>query len=85
MSVAIKDSNKELSKEVEKKVDDKDFIFSNINYICGSTSLIVESLRKGLDVAQLPSGDIIITEVKTVHTHYTWDTIKNKMVKLTQY
>lgn len=85
MSVMIENSTKEMSQEVEEKLDDEDFIFSDLNYICGSTSLIVDSLKKGLDVAQLPSGDIIITEVRTIHTQYTWNTAKNKMVKLAQH
>jgi hypothetical protein len=56
-------------------------IFSDLKYICNSTSLIVDSLRKGLDVAQLPSGDIIITEIKTVNTKYSWDKDKQRMIK----
>ena len=51
-------------------------IFSDLKYICNSTSLIVESLQRGLDVAQLPSGDVIVTEVKTVNTQYSWDKLK---------
>lgn len=57
-------------------------IFSNIKYICDSTSLIVDALQRGLDIAQLPSGDIIVTEIKTVNTLYTWDKEKNKMIKI---
>ena len=59
-------------------------IFADIKYICNSTSLIVESLQKGLDVAQLPSGDVIITEVKTINTQYSWDRDKQKMVRISQ-
>jgi hypothetical protein len=59
-------------------------VFSDINYICKSTSLIVDSLQKGLDVAQLPNGDVVITEVKTVNTHYVWDKNKQKMFKIGQ-
>ena len=69
--------------ESKEKVSTKD-IFSDIKYICGSTSLIVESLQKGLDIAQLPSGDVIVTEVKTVNTHYSWDKNKQRMVKIGQ-
>ena len=61
---------------------EKEDVFSNLQYICDSTSLILESLRKGFDVAQLPSGEIIVTEVKTVNTVYSWDKNKNKMVKI---
>lgn len=59
-------------------------IFSDIRYICNSTSLIVDSLQKGLDVAQLPSGDVIVTEVKTINTQYSWDKNKQKMIKISQ-
>ena len=63
---------------------EKDDIFSDIHYICKSTSLIVDSLQKGLDVAQLPNGDILITEVKTVNTQYSWDKNKQKMARISQ-
>ena len=63
--------------------DSKD-IFSDLKYICNSTSLIVESLQRGLDVAQLPSGYVIVTEVKTVNTQYSWDATKQRMVKISQ-
>ena len=64
--------------------EDKKDIFLDLKYICNSTSLIVESLQRGLDVAQLPSGDVIITEVKTVNTQYSWDELKQRMVKISQ-
>lgn len=59
-------------------------VFSDINYICKSTSLIVDSLQRGLDVAQLPNGDLLITEIKTVNTHYSWDKTKQRMLKVSQ-
>ena len=64
--------------------NESDNPFSDVRYICNATSLIVGSLRKGLDVAHLPSGDIIITEVKTINTQYSWDKEKNKLVKVAQ-
>ena len=74
--------------QVENKtlneINTEENIFSDVNYICGSTSLIVESLQKGLDVAQLPSGDIIITEIKVGNTQYSWNKDKQKMVKVSQ-
>ena len=75
--------------EAEKIVENKkevstNYNFSDIKYICGSTSLIVESLQKGLDIAQLPNGDVIVTEVKTVNTHYSWDKNKQRMVKISK-
>lgn len=68
----------------QEKTEESKEIFDNLKYICDSTSLIVESLKKGLDIAQLPSGDIIVTEVKTVNTLYSWDVQKNKLVKINQ-
>ena len=62
----------------------KDDIFSDINYICKTTPLIVESLKNGLDVAQLPNGDILTTEVKTVNTQYSWDKTKQRLFKASQ-
>ncbi len=64
--------------------ESKDDIFSDINYICKTTPLIVESLKNGLDVAQLPNGDILTTEVKTVNTQYSWDKTKQRMFKTNQ-
>ena len=64
--------------------ESKDDIFSDINYICKATPLIVESLKNGLDVAQLPNGDILTTEVKTVNTQYSWDKTKQRMFKTNQ-
>lgn len=59
-------------------------LFSDIRYICNSTNLITESLQKGFDVAQLPNGDIIVTEIKTVNVQYSWNKTKQKMVKVSQ-
>jgi hypothetical protein len=76
--------NNDFKHNVQIGQDDQEDIFSDIRYICNSTSLIVESLQRGLDVAQLPSGDLIVTEVKTVNTHYSWDKNKLRMVKIGQ-
>ncbi len=59
-------------------------IFADIDYICNSTSLVIDALQQGLDIAQLPNGDVIVTEVKTVNTHYSWDKKKQKMIKIGQ-
>ena len=71
------------SKKVQNVIEEKD-IFSDINYICNSTSLIVDSLQKGLDIAQLPSGDVIVTEIKTINTQYSWSEEKQRMIKIGQ-
>ncbi len=72
-----------VQEKTEETIVEND-IFSEIKYICGSTSLIVESLQKGLDVAQLPNGDIIVTEIKVVNTQYTWNDDKQRMIKISQ-
>ncbi|NDB82097.1 MAG: DUF2671 domain-containing protein [Alphaproteobacteria bacterium] len=61
--------------EIEKE------ILTNIKYICKITPIITESLRNGCDVAQMANGDIIVSEVKTVNTHYSWDDSKERMMK----
>lgn len=76
--------DKMLNKAPAQTNEDKKDIFSNLQYICNSTSLIVESLQRGLDVAQLPSGDVIVTEIKTINTQYSWDEAKQRMVKISQ-
>jgi hypothetical protein len=74
-------TKKEKTKDIKKEEKD---IFSDLQYICDSNSLIIDSLKRGLDVAQLPNGDIIITEIKTVNTQYSWDKTKQRMVKTSQ-
>lgn len=55
---------------------------TNVEYICKSTKLISDSLRNGCDIAQLPNGDVMVTETKVVHMHYVWNKEKGKMVRL---
>lgn len=62
--------------------DNNAHLLDNIEYICKSTKLITDSLRNGCDVAQFPNGDVMITETKVVHMHYSWDADKKKMVRL---
>lgn len=64
--------------------DPMENIFTDIDYICNSTPLIIDSLQRGLDIAQLPNGDIIVTEIKTVNTQYSWDKVKQRMIKVGQ-
>lgn len=72
-----------LSEEKGRKAtEDGPDPLTDIDYICKSTTLITESLRNGKDIAQLPNGDIIVTERKIVHLHYTWDASKGKMVRI---
>ncbi len=71
-------------KDLFTSQEEENDIFSDINYICKTTPLIVDSLQKGLDVAQLPNGDILITEVRTINTQYSWDKNKQKMSRVSQ-
>ncbi len=71
-------------KKTEKKQEIQEDIFNDVRYICGSNNLIIESLQNGLDVTQLENGDIMITEVKTIHTQYAWDKDKSRMMKISQ-
>lgn len=57
-------------------------ILTSVEYICKSTKLISDSLRNGCDIAQLPNGDVMVTETKIVHMHYVWNKEKEKMVRL---
>lgn len=50
-------------------------------YICKSSVLIMDSLKKGHDVMQLSNGDIITTELKTIMTQYLWDKDKDRFIK----
>ena len=56
-------------------------LMSDVKYVCKSCSLITESLQKGCDVMQMPNGDIIVTELKAVTFHYTWDAKKSALVR----
>jgi Protein of unknown function (DUF2671) len=64
------------------KNQESEDILTDIKYICKTSGLITESLQKGCDVAQLPNGDIIVSEVKTVNTQYSWDSEKNRMIRI---
>jgi hypothetical protein len=56
-------------------------IFSNVKYICTSSTLITESLAKGSDVLQHANGDISITQTKTFTYRYCWNEKKGKFVR----
>jgi hypothetical protein len=72
-------SNKDLSKQQ----DDSDNIFSDVNYMRQSASLINNCLHKGSYVVQMTDGDIFVTETKTVTFQYTWDKDSGKLVRVT--
>lgn len=51
-------------------------------YLSKSHDLITDYLKRGCDVLQMPNGDVIVTEVKTVTSRYIWDEKKEKMIKV---
>ena len=61
---------------------DESEIFTDIDYICDSHSLITNALKKGCDIAQLPTGEIIVTETKITNTEYRWNPDTKKMTKV---
>lgn len=61
-----------------------DDILNDLDYICCSSELITDSLGKGFDVAQLPNGDISVSEIQTINVYYSWDHKKHRMVKIGQ-
>ena len=73
-----------MSENIELNTSEESTILTDLKYICKSANLITESLQRGCDVAQLPNGDLIITEVKTINTQYTWDETKGRMVRSSQ-
>lgn len=74
----LKDIESYAPKNAEETSKEQD-LMSDIRYISKSCSLITESLQKGCDVMQMPNGDIIITELKAVTFHYSWDAKKGAL------
>ena len=66
-----------MQKEEEQAQD----YLSDPVYICKSSDLINKSLKQGHDIIQLPNGDILITEIKSVLVQYSWDKDRNKFHK----
>ncbi len=62
-----------------KKLDRTD-VLQDLQYICESSGVITSALREGKDVAQLPNGDIIVTEIRVINTQYKWNAKDNCLV-----
>lgn len=63
-----------LEEQLPQEADfDQNDIMADEYYTKKLSQLITDALQKGYDVMQLPSGDVIITEVKTVTYQYNWD------------
>lgn len=72
-------------KQNDDKIEhDQSELLTDLHYIYKTSSLITSALQNGQDVAQLPNGDLIITEIKTVYTQYSWDKNKTKMVRVSR-
>jgi hypothetical protein len=73
------------NKTIERLQDDasvEDDVLCDPKYILSSCKIITDALKEGGDVVQMPNGDIIIREQKTVTTKYSWHAAKEKIVKL---
>lgn len=68
---------------LEKQLPDgvafeNDDIMNDERYKRKLSMLITESLKKGSDVMQMESGDIIVTELKPVTFQFHWDSKKGR-------
>lgn len=70
--------NSDLSKDNN---NDNNNVMADMRYISKSCALITESLQKGCDIMQMPNGDIIVSELKTVTFNYSWDEKKGKLIR----
>jgi hypothetical protein len=78
----IQIKNIESSKEVNNNDSGEYDVMNDVHYICKSCSLITDFLKKGCDVMQLANGDVLVTEVKSVTFHYSWNEKKEKLVRV---
>lgn len=69
-------------KEKNLSKNEENNIMADMRYISKSCALITESLQKGCDLMQMPNGDIIVSELKTVTFNYTWDVKKGKLMRI---
>lgn len=73
---------KDILKNLPAKSSGEYDIMSDIRYIRKSCSLVTDALKKGCDVLQMPNGDIVITEIRTVSFQYSWNDTKTKFEKV---
>jgi len=73
----------ELIRSLPQPSNDDSPLVTDINYIRRSSVLVGDALQKGSDVMQMPNGDIIITEVKTMTYTYAWDRQTSKFERIT--
>ncbi|WP_172619345.1 DUF2671 domain-containing protein [Candidatus Sneabacter namystus] len=70
------------AKTIKKRNKKSENILQDLKYMCVSSNLILDALKRGCEVAQLPNGDLIVTEVKTFSVQYRWDKEAIKLTKL---
>ncbi|MBL0319066.1 MAG: DUF2671 domain-containing protein [Alphaproteobacteria bacterium] len=51
------------------------------DYAHASSAVIMDALRKGYDILQMPEGDIFATGSETVVYHYQWNGKEKKLVR----
>lgn len=71
-----------LINELTENADSRDTLTTDINYIRKSAMLVNDALQKGSDIMQMPNGDVIITEVKTLTYKYVWNKEKNRFERV---
>lgn len=74
---------KSIKKIIDENYTDElenEIIFDQL-YVVESHRLIIDSLKQGCDVVQLPTGDILVTKMKPVTTQYVWDPTKKKLAR----
>lgn len=72
----------DIIKTPENDSSDEYDLLCDPKYILSSCKIITAALKEGGDVVQMPNGDIIIREQKTVTTKYTWNDQKEKIIKI---
>lgn len=72
--IKIIDSS-EIAAEPQEQFD----VLTDDAYIRKTKPVIISALDNGCDVIQMPNGDLIVTETKTITTQYKWNQDKNKM------
>lgn len=71
-----------LIKNLPQIANDDANLAADIHYIRKSSVLVSDALQKGSDIMQLPNGDIIVTEVKTITYRYRWNKEKSKFERV---
>ena len=67
----------------ESAQNDDGNVMADINYIRKSANLVNDALQKGLDIMQMPNGDIMLTETKTIMHQFTWNPQKFRFERVT--